>query len=68
MCLGSSQNTERFMEMLNDLRDYSETFLRMLNEMRRRLKELRPENPTAQNYRYNYESVVTSTVALTILL
>lgn len=50
------------MEMLNSLRDYSETFLRMLNEMRRRLKELRPENPTAQNYRY--ESVVASSCLL----
>lgn len=48
---GSSRNFEEFMEKLNYLRDYSETFLRMLNEMRRRLKELRPDTQMAQNYR-----------------
>lgn len=48
---GSSQQTGVFMEKLEYLRDYAETFLRMLNEMRRRLKELRPDTPTAQNYR-----------------
>ena len=40
------------MEKLAHLRDHAEVFLRMLNEMRRRLKELRPDTPTAQNYRW----------------
>ena len=51
LCVESSRNVEEFTEKLNYLRDYSETFLRMLNDMRRRLKELRPDTQMAQNYR-----------------
>jgi hypothetical protein len=46
-----------FMQKLDYLRDHAETFLRMLNEMRRRLKELRQDTPTAQNYRYANQRV-----------
>ena len=40
------------MAKLDFLRDHSDIFLRMLNEMRRRLKEIQPETLTSQNYRY----------------
>lgn len=40
-----------FMQKLEYLRNYAEIFLKMLNDMRRRLKELSPDAPAAQQYR-----------------
>ena len=41
------------MQKLEYLRNHAEIFLKMLNDMRRRLKELQPEAPAAKQYRYN---------------
>ena len=57
--IGSRRDSTVFMEKLNYLRDNAEVFLRMLNEMRRRLKELRPDTPTAQNYRSGLDEPAT---------
>ena len=57
---GEEENTE-FMKKLAYLRTHAQVFLSMLNDMRRRLKELPPDAPTAQQYRYvgiSYESHV----------
>ena len=40
-----------FLTKLNELRKYSTDFLRMLNDMRRRLKELPTESSAAKSYR-----------------
>lgn len=40
------------MKKLAYLRTHAQVFLSMLNDMRRRLKELPPDAPTAQQYRY----------------
>lgn len=40
-----------FMQKLDYLRKHAEIFLKMLNDMRRRLKELLPDAPAAQQYR-----------------
>ena len=40
-----------FMQKLEYLRKYAEIFLKMLNDMRRRLKELSPDAPAAQQYK-----------------
>jgi hypothetical protein len=42
---------EEFFQKLTYLRNHAEVFLRMLNDMRRRLKELPQDAPTAQQYR-----------------
>lgn len=41
----------RFMRKLAYLRNHAEVFLKMLNDMRRRLKELSPDAPAAQQYK-----------------
>lgn len=48
---GADEETQ-FMQKLEYLRSQAEVFLRMLNEMRRRLKELPPEAQAAKQYRY----------------
>ena len=48
---GGEENME-FFAKLSLLQTHAEVFLSMLNDMRRRLKELPPEAPTAQQYRY----------------
>ena len=40
------------MQKLDYLRTQAEVFLRMLNDMRRRLKELPPDALAAKQYRY----------------
>lgn len=47
---GEEENAE-FMKKLAYLRTHAQVFLSMLNDMRRRLKELPPDAPTAQQYR-----------------
>lgn len=47
---GADEETQ-FMQKLEYLRSQAEVFLRMLNEMRRRLKELPPEAQAAKQYR-----------------
>ena len=42
------------MQKLEYLRTQAEVFLKMLNDMRRRLKELSPESPAAQQYRCGF--------------
>ena len=44
----------KFMQKLEYLRTQAEIFLKMLNDMRRRLKELSPDAPAAQQYRYTH--------------
>lgn len=46
-----SDEESKFMQKLEYLRTQAEVFLKMLNDMRRRLKELSPESPAAQQYR-----------------
>ena len=41
----------QFMKKLDYLKSHSEVYLRMLNDMRRRLKELPANSPTSQQYR-----------------
>ena len=57
--IDAGDNTEpdeesKFMHKLEYLRTQAEVFLKMLNDMRRRLKELSPESPAAQQYRCAY--------------
>ena len=47
-----TDSEDEFSEKLNYLRNHAEVFLSMLNDMRRRLKELPQDAPTAQQYRY----------------
>jgi hypothetical protein len=70
----AGDNTEpdeesKFMHKLEYLRTQAEVFLKMLNDMRRRLKELSPESPAAQQYRYacfvSFYSLPYSTTLLT---
>ena len=46
------------MKKLAYLRTEAQVFLSMLNDMRRRLKELPPNAPTAQQYRYSLTTTV----------
>jgi hypothetical protein len=48
---GHSEDMIVFLTKLNELRKYSTDFLRMLNDMRRRLKELPTESSAAKSYR-----------------
>ena len=47
-----SEELIQFLLKLDKLRRYSTEFLRMLNDMRRRLKELPADAPAAVSYRY----------------
>ena len=44
-------DSDTFYQKLAYLRNHAEVFLSMLNDMRRRLKELPQDAPTAQQYR-----------------
>ena len=48
---GDDENAEFFVK-LSQLRSHAEVYLSMLNDMRRRLKEIPPDATTAQQYRY----------------
>ena len=48
----SEEEKEEFFGRLASLRDQSQMFLKMLNDMRRRLKELPQNSPAAQQYRF----------------
>ena len=48
-----SEELIQFLLKLDKLRRYSTEFLRMLNDMRRRLKELPADAPAAISYRYS---------------
>lgn len=48
---GDDENAE-FLIKLSQLRSHAEVYLSMLNDMRRRLKEIPPDATTAQQYRY----------------
>ena len=54
------------MQKLDYLRTQAEVFLRMLNDMRRRLKELPPDALAAKQYRcvlvYMYLHIMSSTI------
>ena len=48
----SEEEKEEFFGRLASLRDQSQMFLKMLNDMRRRLKDLPQTSPAAQQYRF----------------
>lgn len=47
----NEEEREEFFARLETLREQSETFLKMLNDMRRRLKELPANSPATQQYK-----------------
>lgn len=51
-CTDGDDEKAQFLRKLARLRKQSSIFLRMLNDMRRRLKELQPEATTAKSYKY----------------
>ena len=50
--IDDKQDEEEFMTKLALLRGHAEVFLKMLNDMRRRLKEISQNTLQAQQYRY----------------
>lgn len=50
--LEEEQDEEEFMRKLAMLRSQAAVFLKMLNDMRRRLKEIPQNTQAAQQYRY----------------
>ena len=53
LTLDEKQDEEEFMRKLALLRGHAEVFLKMLNDMRRRLKEIPQSTLQAQQYRYD---------------
>jgi len=51
-CTGGDDDKIQFLKKLAKLRKQSAIFLRMLNDMRRRLKELPQEATAAKSYKY----------------
>ena len=51
--INGDEKTREFYLKLSHLKSHAEVFLSMLNDMRRRLKELPPDAPTAHQYRYH---------------
>lgn len=58
----------KFIQKLEYLRTQAEVFLKMLNDMRRRLKELSPESPAAQQYRCVFFLFLCSLYLITLLI
>lgn len=51
--IDGEDGSKEFFLKLSYLRGHAEVYLSMLNDMRRRLKELPSDAPTAQQYRYH---------------
>lgn len=51
-CVDDTLDEEEFLQNLAVLRGYAEVFLKMLNDMRRRLKEIPQSTLQAQQYRW----------------
>ena len=51
-CIDGDEDKKQFLRKLTRLKKQSSIFLRMLNDMRRRLKELPPDATAARSYKY----------------